>query len=110
MNSLKFPFALILTKCDLLEPSLLHHKQFSKLLQPLTICLDKVKARYQIFYSNIPIVHTEGTSILKPRGAADPLLWLVLELSKMYKPTLSNNLNLSQLMNLSSPVPIRSQV
>jgi tetratricopeptide (TPR) repeat protein len=110
MNSLKFPFALILTKCDLLEPSLLNHKQFSELLQPLTICLDKVKARYQIFYSNIPIVHTEGTSILKPRGAADPLLWLVLELSKMYKPTLSNNLNLSQLMNLSSPIPIRSQL
>lgn len=110
MNSLKFPFALILTKCDLLEPSLLNHKHFSELLQPLTIYLNKVKARYQTFYSNIPVVHTEGTSVLKPRGAAEPLLWLVSELSKMYKPTLSNNLNLSELMNFSSPIPIRSQL
>lgn len=110
MNSLKFPFALILTKCDLLEPSLLNHKHFSELLQPLTIYLNQVKPQYQTFYSNIPIVHTEGTSVLKPRGAAEPLLWLVLELTKMYKPTLSNNLNLSQLMNPSSPIPIRSQL
>lgn len=109
MNSLNFPFALILTKCDLLEPSLLNHQHFSKLLQPLTICLDKVKARYQIFYSNIPIVHTEDTSILKARGAAEPLLWLVLKLSRAYKPALINNLNLSQLITPLSPIPIRSQ-
>ncbi len=109
MNSLRFPFALILTKCDLLQPNLLNQQHFSELLQPLIINLDKAKAKYQIFYSNIPIIHSEGTSILKARGAAEPLLWLVLELSKAYKPTLINNLNLSQLMNPLSPIPIRPQ-
>ena len=93
MNSLKFPFALILTKCDLLELHLLSQQHFQERLHPLTIRLDSVKANYQMFYSNIPIVPTEGASILKAKGAAAPLLWLVQELSKVYKPNLNNNIS-----------------
>lgn len=97
MNSLRFPFALILTKCDLLEPNLLSQKHFQKYLQPLTSRLDSV-AKYQTFYSNIPIVSLTGAAILKAKGAAAPLLWLVWELSKVYKPSFINNL--STLVNL----------
>lgn len=105
MNSLRFPFALILTKCDLLEPNLLRRQHFQKYLQPLTNCLDSVKPKYRIFYSNIPIVSLKGTSILKAKGAAAPLIWLVWELSKVYKPGLINNLSklISPLISHSQP-------
>lgn len=93
MNSLRFPFALILTKCDLLEPSLLSRQHFQKYLQPLTSRLDSVSLKYRIFYSNIPIASLTGAAILKAKGAAAPLLWLVWELNKVYKPGFSNNLS-----------------
>lgn len=82
INELKYSFALILTKCDLLEPGSIKQKQVEEELKPLTNRLDGVKANYQQFYSFIPIVHTEGASTLKPAGAAAPLLWLVWELNK----------------------------
>jgi tetratricopeptide (TPR) repeat protein len=56
--------------------------------------------KYRIFYSNIPIVSPTGAAILKAKGAAAPLLWLVWELSKVYKPGLINNL--STLVSLST--------
>jgi hypothetical protein len=91
-NSSKYAFALILTKCDLLEPGLLNRQQLDQRLQPLTSRLDAVKANYQTFYSSIPIVYTVSASILKPKGAADPLLWLLWELSQAHNPLLMNNL------------------
>lgn len=63
LNHLKYPFALILTKCDLLEPDPLSHQQLNEGLQPLSTRLDAVKANYQTFYSSIPIVHTESVSV-----------------------------------------------
>ena len=81
LNRLKYAFALILTKCDLLEPGSLSRQQIEEGLQPLTTRLDAVKANYQMFYSSIPIVHIEGIPTLKAKGAADPFLWLVWELS-----------------------------
>jgi len=67
INSLRFPFALILTKCDLLELHLLSQHDFQERLQTLTTRLDNVKANYQTFYSNIPIVSIEDASILKAK-------------------------------------------
>lgn len=101
INSLKFPFALILTKCDLLAPNLLSRQHFQKYLQPLTSCLDGV-TNYQLFYSNIPIVSLRGAATLKAKGAAAPLLWLVWELSKVYKPGFVNNLS-ALVSRLTSP-------
>ena len=92
LNGLKYAFALVLTKCDLLEPGLLSQQQLDLSLQPLTTRLDTVRANYQTFYSLIPIVCTNGTSTLKPTGAAAPLLWLVWELSKAHNPGSTNNL------------------
>lgn len=92
LNGLKYAFALILTKCDLLEPGLIN-QQLEEGLQPLTIRLDAVGVNYQKFYSFISIVRTGGSaSTLKPTGAAAPLLWLVWELSKAHSPGLMKNL------------------
>ncbi len=92
LNRLKYAFALILTKCDLLQPSSFDRQQLEKDLQPLVIGLDKVKANYQIFYSFIPIVKVEGTTNLKATGAAAPLIWLACQVSKAYNSSLINNL------------------
>jgi len=91
LNNLKYAFAVILTKCDLLEPSLISQQQLKEKLQPLLYYLNGV-TNYQIFYSFIPIVHVEAASTLSATGAATPLLWLVWELSKAHTPGLSNNL------------------
>ena len=92
LNGLKYVFALILTKSDLIEPALLSHQQIESYLQPLTTRLDAVRGNYQIFYSLIPISCVEGASTLKATGAAAPFLWLVWELSKIHNPGLTNNL------------------
>lgn len=92
LNNFRYAFALILTKCDLIEPDSLSQKQLEEGLQPLTSRLDGVKANYQKFYSKIPIASKEGVSTLKVTGAAAPLLWIVCELSKARKPGSMNNL------------------
>lgn len=92
LNNLKYAFAIILTKCDLLEFDSLTQQQLQEGLKPFTTGLDSVKANYQIFYLNIPIVTTEGVSILKAKGAAEPLLWLVNELSIAHNLGSTNNL------------------
>ena len=91
-KGLKYPFALVLTKCDLLETGPLSHQQIEKNLQPLTTRFDAVNANYQTFYSSIPIFRTESASTLRPKGAAAALLWLVCELNKAHNPGLINNL------------------
>ena len=90
LNQLKYAFAVILTKCDLLKPEL-HQQQLQEGLQWLTNCLDVVKANYRTFYSDIPIIRSDGSSTLKAKGAAAPFLWLVQELSQAYNPGLMNN-------------------
>ncbi len=81
---LKYAFALILTKCDLLEPGPLSLLQIEHNLQPLTTRLDAVRANYQRFYSAIPIVSTKNASTLRATGGAKSLLWLISELRKLH--------------------------
>lgn len=93
LNQLKYAFAVIVTKCDLLKAEPQSRQQLEEGLQWLTNCLNVVKANYRTFYSDIPIVHLDdGSSTLKAKGAAAPLLWLVQELSQAYNPGLMNNL------------------
>lgn len=81
---LKYAFALILTKCDLLEPGPVSLLQIEQNLQPLTTRLDAVRANYQRFYSAIPIVYTKNASTLRATGAAASVLWLISELRKLH--------------------------
>ncbi len=107
LNGLKYAFALILTKCDLLEPDPIAQQQLQEGLQPLITSLDAMKANYQTFYSSIPIVHTESAVILKAKGAAAPLLWLVWELNKAHNPSWMNDL--LELVNSLLPTGFQPQ-
>jgi len=91
LNHLKYAFAVILTKCDLLEPTPLSTQRLQQGLQPLISRLEAAKANYQMFYSFIPVVQTANGAILNAKGAAAPLVWLVLELSQLHNPAGSNN-------------------
>lgn len=102
LNNLKYPFALILTKCDLLKTFAASQQQIEQRLQPFTNSLDAVKANYQKFYSFIPILRTERSSILKAKNAAVPLLWVVGELCKADNPSLTKNIFKAITLKLSS--------
>ncbi|MBE9130060.1 MULTISPECIES: TRAFAC clade GTPase domain-containing protein [unclassified Coleofasciculus] len=92
-NGLRHPFALILTKCDLLKPDPLNHQRLDESLQPLTNFLDTLKVNYKTFYSGIPIVVSpEGSSALKSEQAAAPVLWLASELEKVKKSSSTEDL------------------
>ena len=108
LNNLKYAFAVILTKCDLLEPGSHSQQQLDQGLQPLTTRLDAVKANYQTFYSFIPIVPMNGASTLKAKGAATPLLWLVWELSLVHNNNGINNL--SELITRVLPTAFQPQL
>lgn len=100
-NGLKHPFALILTKCDLLASDSQTIQLLDERLQPLTSFLDEMKVNYKKFYSEIPIVSSpEGNSTIKPTQASVPVLWLVSELTKANKSGSTENLASSE--NISS--------
>lgn len=81
MYNIQYAFALILTKCDLLELNSATKQKIEQDLQPLLTYLDTVEAAYQTFYSAIPIVSVAGVPSLRPSGAANPLLWLLSRLN-----------------------------
>lgn len=83
-HRLKYAFALIFTKCDLLDGDPINLLQIEERVQPLLTRLDAVNANYQKFYSAIPIVSFAAVPTLKAKGAAAPLLWLVSELRKLH--------------------------
>jgi tetratricopeptide (TPR) repeat protein len=81
---LKYAFALICTQCDQLVPSPISRLQIEENLQPLIAPLKAANAKYQRFYSAIPIANEKGKFSLKATGASVPFLWLVSELKKNY--------------------------
>lgn len=83
-HGLKYAFALIFTKCDLLDFDPISLLQVEERVQPLLTRLDAVKADYQKFYSAIPIVSFAGVPAFKANGASAPLLWLVSQLRKLH--------------------------
>lgn len=84
LNHLKYAFALILTKGDLINlPA--DQQQLEERLQPLTARLADLEVPYQVFCSVIPIVSKEGTWTLEATNAAAPLLWIVSELSQVHQ-------------------------
>lgn len=93
LNGLNYWFAIVLTKCDLIQLNAFNRKRLEENLQPLTHRLDAVSANYQTFFSSIPIEHAGNNSTLKATGAAAPLLWLVCELMKTHNPKWTSLLN-----------------
>lgn len=84
-HKLNYPFAFILTKCDLLEPESIVQAQIERCLQPFIMRLDHKNVNYKWFQSAIPIASTNGTPMLDAKGSADSLLWLLSELNQYYQ-------------------------
>lgn len=88
---LKYPFALILTKFDLLTRGGSFHlgpstqMTIAGNLHQIINILESEKVVYKQFCSSIPIIFEGERKILNPQGAARPLLWLMSELNKIYK-------------------------
>lgn len=81
LNKLKYAFALLLTKCDLLDngADTLH---LEERLKPITTGLDTLEINYQTFFLKLPVVNVDGKSRLQTTGTAQALLWLANELEK----------------------------
>ncbi len=92
-NGLKHPFALILTKCDLLRSHPHDGLILDERLRPLTDVLDVMKVNYKKFYSEIPIISTPNSQsfLLKSTQASLPVLWLLSEFRKTNAPEVRNN-------------------
>lgn len=91
-SGLKYIFALILTKCDVLEAGPAKLIKIEQKLRTLTNRLEAAKTVYRRFYSSISIASAGGTSVVKAEGASVPILWLVSELSKVYRTQAPTNL------------------
>jgi tetratricopeptide (TPR) repeat protein len=91
-HNLKYPIALICTKCDLIDSGPIGILLLEEKLMPLTQRLDSVKAYYRRFYSAIPLVNQVNGGILKVKDATAPLLWLISELRKLHGSDIQLNL------------------
>ncbi|MGF1604058.1 MAG: tetratricopeptide repeat protein [Thermosynechococcaceae cyanobacterium] len=107
-SGLKYIFALILTKCDVLETGPSKLIKIEQKLRSLTTRLDAAHTVYRRFYSSIPIIPTGNISIVKAEGASVPILWLVSELGKAYKAKSPQNLGNSFEQTLSNAQPAAS--
>ncbi len=81
-NALPYGFALIFTQCDRLSGGAMGQLQIEEKIQKLIGELESVSAKYQRFYSGVPIVEKEGVFKLQSNGVSSAFLWLVAELYK----------------------------
>ena len=101
-HNLKYPFALIFTKYDLLDAAPLSLLEIEEKVQPLLARLQAVKAHYKRFYSAIPIVSHAGAATLEAKGAAASLLWLVSELRKLHNQQPGQELGTGLMQSLTN--------
>jgi tetratricopeptide (TPR) repeat protein len=103
-HHLKYPFALICTKCDLVDLSPIGLIQLEEKLIPLLQRLGASNAHYRRFYSAIPIVNQSNGGILKVKDATAPLLWLIAELQRLHGSDAQFNLgnSLNQMISNST--------
>jgi tetratricopeptide (TPR) repeat protein len=81
-TAIPYAFALIFTQCDQLPPGAIGQLQVEEKIQGLVTALESVSAKYQRFYTGIPIVEREGVFKLQSNGVSSAFLWLVAELYK----------------------------
>ena len=88
----KYPFALICTKCDLIEQIPIRFLQLEEKLRLITKRLDLTKAYYRRFYVAVPILSDGRGGIVQVKGTTVPLLWLMSELNKIHETQVTPNL------------------
>jgi tetratricopeptide (TPR) repeat protein len=103
-RSFPYAFAIIITQCDRLAPGPIARLQIQEKLQDFTASLKSLNAKYQCFYSGIPIVTENESFTVAPTGTAYALLWLVSELERTHKRDASQTLETALQAN---PLPIR---
>lgn len=81
-TAIPYAFALIFTQCDQLPPGAIGQLQIEEKIQGLVTALESVSAKYQRFYTGIPIVERDGVFKLQSNGVSSAFLWLVAELYK----------------------------
>ena len=81
-TAIPYAFALIFTQCDQLPPGAIGQLQIEEKIQGLVTALESVSAKYQRFYTGIPIVEREGVFKLQSNGVSSAFLWLVAALYK----------------------------
>ena len=81
-QAIDYGFALIITQCDRLGSGSMIRLQIEENLQFLTTRLEAANAKYQRFYSGIPIVSKDEGYYFQVQGSAAAFLWLVSELEK----------------------------
>lgn len=96
-NHLKYPFALILTKCDLVDLSPIGLVQVEAKLLPILKRFEAVKAHYRRFYSPTPTSDQSQSGVPQLKDATAPLLWLMTELQRLHGS--DDQLNLGNSLN-----------
>nr|MDJ0601856.1 tetratricopeptide repeat protein [Crocosphaera sp.] len=81
-KAIDYGFALIITQCDRLASGSMTRLQIEENLQFLTTRLEAADAKYQRFYSGIPIVSKGEEYCFEVNGSAAAFLWIVSELQK----------------------------
>ncbi|MDJ0658504.1 MAG: tetratricopeptide repeat protein [Crocosphaera sp.] len=111
-KAIDYGFALIITQCDRLPSGSMTRLQIEENLQFLTTRLEAANAKYQRFYSGIPIVSKNDEYYFEVNGSAAAFLWIVSELQKdsflsRHHQSLDNSLKLdvSSLQYWLSPSP-----
>jgi tetratricopeptide (TPR) repeat protein len=102
-NNLRYPLALICTKCDLIDSSATGLLKLETKLIPIIKRLDAINAHYRRFYSPIPTLDKTYSGILDFKDANAPLLWLITELQKLHGSDIELNLgdSLNKMMSNS---------
>lgn len=96
-NHLKYPFALILTKCDLVDLSPIGLVQVEAKLIPILKRFEAVKANYRRFYSPTPTSDQSHSGVPQLKDAKAPLIWIMTELQRLHGP--DSQLNLGDSLN-----------
>jgi tetratricopeptide (TPR) repeat protein len=103
-NNLRYPLALICTKCDLIDLSAMGLLKLETKLIPIIKRLEAINAHYRRFYSPVPTLNQVHNGILDFKDANAPLLWLITELQKLHGSDVEFNLgnSLNQMMSNST--------
>lgn len=81
-ETVNYRFALIFTQCDRLVSGPMSRLQIEEHIQFLIASLDAAEAKYQRFYSGIPIVTEPPGYRFQVKGSAAAFIWIVSELNK----------------------------
>ncbi len=80
LNNLRYAFAIVLTKCDLLPHGASTEQTLMRRLRPLLERLKMNRAAFEIFQSRMPVIPGESGGRLEAKGGGQAILWLAGQL------------------------------